>query len=293
MKIAGHMMAVPGMPVFEAMDLFARLDLAGLEAVALPRQAAAESYRRTGRDPDVMLASEGEPFSIDWPAEMRRRLCDRAATMPVPAVTPYVREFNHPDDAVRERALEEMRRNVDLAVDVGAGFVRVYGGQDLPDDHAWRRLVGALQILAEYAASRRVVLLLENHPGTMTVTGEATAAAVRQAGSENLRVLYDPANVLAHSGEDPRHTFDVQRDLVGYVHVKDFHLRSGEKPRACLVGDGDVPWPDILRWLAETNYRGWFSLEYEKKWAPDLLPDAEQGLPVCRDFLRRHWPGTP
>jgi sugar phosphate isomerase/epimerase len=95
---------------------------------------------------------------------------------------------------------------------------------------------------------------------------------------------------MAHSNEDPRETFEVQRDLIGYVHAKDFHLEAGEKAKACLVGQGDVPWPDILGWLGEIGYDDWFSLEYEKKWAPDLLPDAAEGLPACRDYLRDHWP---
>jgi L-ribulose-5-phosphate 3-epimerase len=292
MKIAGHMMAVPGMSVPQALDLFARQGLAGLEAVSMPRQAAADSYRRTGRDPEAMLAGEGEPFSIEWSGEARRQLRDRASrTIPVITVTPYVRALNHPDPDVRSRAAAEMRANVDLAVDVGARYVRVYGGEARGEPTAWRELVGSLAVLADYAAARGVTLLLENHPGTMTVTGQATAAAVRQVASPHLRALYDPANVMAHSDEPARRTFEVQRDVIGYVHVKDFHLLAGQRPRACLVGEGDVPWPDILSWLADAGYDGWFCLEYEKKWAPDLLPEAEAGLPVCRDFLRGQWPG--
>jgi sugar phosphate isomerase/epimerase len=184
-----------------------------------------------------------------------------------------------------------MRANIDLAVDVGARYVRVYGGEAQSDPGGWHRLIGSLQNLAQYAAGCKITLLLENHPGTMTVTGQATASAVREVDSANLRVLYDPANVLAHSDEPVEKTFDLQHDLIAYVHVKDFHLRTGAKAAACLVGQGDVPWPQILRWLAEASFAGWFSLEYERKWAPDLLPDAEQGLPACREFLLGQWPG--
>ncbi len=288
------MMAVPGMSAWDANRLFAQLGLDGHEVVSMPREAAAASYVRTGRDPETMLASEGEPFSVDWPDEQRRRLREtvRAAGVPIVTVTPYVRAFNHPEPDVREKAVLGMRANIDLAVDVGARYVRVYGGEDRADTGAWRWLVGALQELAGYAGQRGVVLLLENHPGTMTVTGKATAEAVRQVNSPHLRVLYDPANVMAHSDEPPERTFEVQRDLIEYVHVKDFHLAPRQKAAACLVGEGDVPWPRILGWLQEIGYDGCLCLEYEKKWAPDLLPDAAEGLPICRDYLRRHWPAV-
>jgi len=292
MKIAGHTMATPGVSVFDALERFARLGLSGLEAVAMRRDEAARSYERTGRDPAEMLAAEGEPFSTDWPEPMRRDLRMRAGRLiPVVTVTPYVRALNHPDPAVRAQAVSQMQAYVDLAGDVGASFVRVYGGEDRSEPGAWDLLVDSLRTLAEYAAAEGIVLLLENHPGTMTVTGRATAEVVRAVDSACLRVLYDPANVLAHSDEPPRGTFEVQRDMIGYVHVKDLQIGSGRKPRACLLGDGSVPWAEILRWLSEAGYDGWFSLEYEKKWAPQDLPDAEVGLAACRDFLLQHWPG--
>ena len=183
-----------------------------------------------------------------------------------------------------------MEAYIDLASDVRARYVRVYGGQERSEPGSVGLLIDSLGRLADYASQRGVILLVENHPGTLTVTGRATAEAVKAVDSGSLRVLYDPANVMAHSDEPPEITFRLQEGLIEYVHVKDFLiLPSGRK--SCLVGAGSVPWKDILRWLAASGFSRWFSLEYEKKWSPRDLPEASEGLPVCRDFLLENWPG--
>jgi len=290
LKIAGHTMATPGMSAFEAMELFAGLRLAGMEIAAMRRQEAARSYQRAGYDPEAMLAGEDEPFSIDWPADLRKALREKSCGLiPVITVTPYVRALNHPDERLRSSVVGQMEAYIDLARDVGARYVRVYGGEERREPEAMRLLIDSLGRLADYASQRGVILLLENHPGTMTVTGRATAEVVAAVGSDSLRVLYDPANVMAHSDERPEVTFRLQEGLIEYVHVKDLVITpSGRK--SCLLGAGSVPWKDILRWLAASGFSGWFSLEYEKKWSPRDLPDAREGLPVCREFLLKNWP---
>ena len=38
----------------------------------------------------------------------------------------------------------------------------------------------------------------------------------------------------------------------------------------CLLGEGDVPLQQMLQLLVEKGYDGYFTLEWEKKWCPEI-----------------------
>jgi len=176
-----------------------------------------------------------------------------------------------------------------LAAALGASFVRAYGGKEAkPDEQAaaWQRTVMALREIAPYATERQLTILVENHPGTMTRTGTATRQLIDEVACANVRALYDPANVLDDTDEPWETTLAVQVGTIAYVHVKDFARADGAR-RACCVGDGIVPWTEILPRLQASGFVGCLSFEYEKMWHPDQLPEPELGLRRSADFVRR------
>ena len=58
------------------------------------------------------------------------------------------------------------------------------------------------------------------------------------------------------------------------------------KVRSRVVGEGVLPWDRILRALAESGYDGWLSLEYERRWHPQDLPPAEEGMRRSAEHVR-------
>ena len=52
-----------------------------------------------------------------------------------------------------------------------------------------------------------------------------------------------------------------------------------------LLGRGKVPVPKILSMLSRAGYDGWLSVEWEKRWQPDI-PDADVALPRYADGIR-------
>ena len=51
------------------------------------------------------------------------------------------------------------------------------------------------------------------------------------------------------------------------------------------IGAGDVPIHDIVDTLVKDGYDGYFSIEWEKKWHPEL-PDCETEFPAYPKFVR-------
>jgi sugar phosphate isomerase/epimerase len=267
MKFIGHTMGTPGRTVTESVAVFAALGLDGVE----------------------LICQEGSAFNSTVPESEARRLAEFAADAgaPVTTITPYAWDINSADPAVAEAQIGELQRAIDLAEIMGATYVRAYGGREFTDDPeaAVRRTAQALTAAGAYAARRGIVILVENHPGTMVRTGRATRQLVDAVGLDTVRALYDPANVLYDTDEDWETTLDVQTPVIGYVHVKDYDDRSGKR-HACNVGDGVVPWKRILQRLVEAGYDGCLSFEYEKKWYPDDLEDAEVGMKASVEFVK-------
>ena len=56
------------------------------------------------------------------------------------------------------------------------------------------------------------------------------------------------------------------RPYLKHVHIKD---RTAEN-QLVLIGDGIVPIVPIAKQLLSDGYDGYFSLEWEKKWHPEL-----------------------
>lgn len=267
MYFVGHTMATPGRTVYESIDVFRAIGLDGQELVCRP----------------------GTDFDTGIDTARAVRMADYAGYngLPIVALTPYAWDINHPDPATAAAAGRELLRTMELADLMRARFVRAYGGRPQPTDPAgaFARSVAALRTAGTRAADLGLTLVVENHPGTLTRSGAETRRLLDAVALPSVRALYDPANVLHDTDEPWATTLAAQRDLIAYVHAKDFDVVAGKR-RARPVGAGVVPWRDILAALAGAGYDGPLSFEYEKLWYPDDLAEAEAGLPACRRFVR-------
>ena len=287
MRLAGHTLGTPEQTVPEALALFAA---AGLDAAEVIYQ---DDYR------------SGLPLRDRRTAEQARRASDDTG-IPIVGLTPYTTGINALDDGPWWTAVDEFRGAIEIAQIVGADRLRVYAGSWHPgdQDHAthWDRLVEALRTLAPEASAAGVRLCVENHFGTMTQSAAETARLVREVAHDAVRVLYDQANLTFAHDEPYDEALRLQGDLVGHVHVKDLVFTDPDAPfratetarvsaaertvRSRVVGDGVVPWADILSALATLGYDDVLSLEYEYRWHPADLPDPTIGFARAAQVLR-------
>ena len=60
------------------------------------------------------------------------------------------------------------------------------------------------------------------------------------------------------------------------------------KPELALTGEGEFAIAEIRAVLAQLNYAGFLSFEWEKKWHPAIAP-AEIAVPHFAKWFRRDW----
>jgi sugar phosphate isomerase/epimerase len=172
----------------------------------------------------------------------------------------------------------ELPAAVELANAWGAPIVRVFGGEVGALDDVAHRLEPAL----ERAEELGLTVALETHDDFSSA--ELVAELLQRVGSPSFTAVWDVHHPY-RVGESPQ---DVVRALgarVGLVHVKDAR-RRGDGWELVALGDGEVPVRESLGVLREAGYEGWLTVEWEKRWHPELA-EPELALPRDGATLRR------
>ena len=171
---------------------------------------------------------------------------------------------------------EEALATVKIAAACGIPYVRVFGNNLVTDDEDAEitAIAGQIRALCEEACEYKVTILLEVH-GDFNTSDRILKTADR-VNCGNFGIIWD----IQHSREDPVRFWERTKRLIRHVHIKD----SIQK-KLCNTGEGDLPVAAIVRMLEHDGYDGYYSLEWEKRWHPELR-DAAEEFPSYIKFMR-------
>lgn len=170
-----------------------------------------------------------------------------------------------PDDAKRDEYLECFRRHIEYAAMAGIPYVStecgfIPGSRGVNADlyeQRFDRLKDSLSQLLEYCEKYDVCLALEPCVIDVVPSAKRTADLIEQLGSDRLKVLLDPANLIANSSEEDM--FYYLSEHVAYFHGKD---RKVNDAKGRCVGDGEIMWPTFLALYHQHCEGKPFILEY-------------------------------
>lgn len=235
--------------------------------------------------------ADGQIIEPTVPVHVRTRLREAPAALGI-GVACLDTSCRVVEGSSRARAatLDAGRSMVDLAAEIAAPCLRVFGGA-LPAGATHTQIlsptVEVLHTLGMYAATCGVTLALETHDAW--TRSEDILALIQAVNLPSVRVLWD-AHHTYRAGETPAFTLERLGNLLACVHLKDSRVIAGE-PDAwdyCLLGEGSVPLQEICTLLKSGGYDGPLSLEWEKHWHP-AIAGPEVALPQARPYLRNCW----
>lgn len=165
-----------------------------------------------------------------------------------------------PTPELQSAEVENVKKWVDVAEKVGATHVRVFGGA-IPKGATEAQAIGwAVEVLkraAEYAGSKGILIGVEDDGG-LTTTAEPTVEIVKRADTPWAGINLDTGNF-------PRNGYAQVAMCIPYatsVHFKaNIAREDGTKEKA------DVD--RLVGMFAKAGYKGYLSLEYEDKEAPE------------------------
>jgi fatty-acyl-CoA synthase len=88
-------------------------------------------------------------------------------------------------------------------------------------------------------------------------------------------------------GESAEQVWELLNSRIAHVHVKDANRLEGENNwQLVLVGSGEVEVKEQLQALLRHGYNGYVSIEWEKKWHPEI-EEPEVALPQHIEWLKK------
>jgi sugar phosphate isomerase/epimerase len=228
---------------------------------------------------------DGEMLPADMDKATRDRVRTRCAEagLKIACVDTSIR-IATPDPEARAAQIRDGMAFLQMAADWDAPFIRVFGGPPatISPAEAKKAAIECLTPLAKRGRELGVTVLLETHDAfsssavVMEVLNQVPEAAALWDSLHPYRV-----------GEQPVQTADRLGDRCLHVHIKDGRRTNGEQWDLVLLGEGDVPIPEILATLRERHYDGWLAVEWEKKWHPEI-PEPEIAIPQHANLLRQY-----
>ena len=153
------------------------------------------------------------------------------------------------------------RKWIDYAAELGAPVIRIFAGNVPAGDTeaaALDRCVAAIDEAVAYAATKSVVLALENHGGITSTPEQLLAIVKRVAPSPSFGVNLDSGNFKT---PDPYASLEMIAPYAMNAQVKVTVTPSGGKKETADLAR-------VIGILKHANYRGYVVLEYEEEEEP-------------------------
>ena len=203
-----------------------------------------------------------------------------------------------------ENEIDRIKKQIDIAEALGAPGLRhdaTWGpGKDLPHWHNFDtllpRLADGCRALTEYAATKNIKTMVENH-GYFAQDSDRMEKLTAAVAHENFGILCDIGNFLCADETPALAVARIARQTV-HAHAKDFHIkpasaphpgdgffptRAGSHLRGAIIGHGEVPVAQCLRILKKAGYNGYVSIEFEGIEDPILALTI--GLKNLRNYI--------
>lgn len=229
------------------------------EGDAMPAAAVAAGFRMSG----AMLGFPGEDYTT-------------------PATIEKTGGFGDP--ATRPERLDRLKWALARTQALGltdlmlhAGFIPAVGSPDR------KPFLDTLTKVAELAAAAGVTVAFE--------TGQESAELLRRTLDDlkcpNLKVNFDPANMLLYNMDDPLAVLDLLAPDIRSVHVKDANRppRSGVWGDEVPLGTGQTNTAGFVKALKRVGYRGPLCIEREVGTQAERFRDIEHGVRFLRECL--------
>ncbi|HUR54981.1 MAG TPA: sugar phosphate isomerase/epimerase family protein [Gemmataceae bacterium] len=188
------------------------------------------------------------------------------------------------DPATRPERLERfkwgLRRTKELGLTdimLHAGFIPAVG------DAARKPFLDTLAQVSDLAARDGITVAFE--------TGQESASLLRttldELKSPNLKVNFDPANMLLYDMDDPLKVLDLLAPDIRSVHVKDANRPTvkGTWGEEVPLGRGQTNTRAFVHALRKVGYRGPLCIEREAGNQQERFQDIEHGVRFLRDCL--------
>jgi len=188
------------------------------------------------------------------------------------------------DPATRAERLDRFRWALQRTTELGLKDIMLHAGF-LPDvrDPLRKAFLDTLAQVADLAARVGITVAFE--------TGQETAKLLRRTLDDlncpNLKVNFDPANMLLYDMDDPLEAIELLAPDIRSVHMKDANRPKvkGTWGEEVPLGKGQTNTKAFVQALQRVGYRGPLCIEREAGTQEQRYRDIEHGVKFIRECL--------
>jgi hydroxypyruvate isomerase len=170
---------------------------------------------------------------------------------------------NMVDPSKRAEYLDTLKKGIEFSKKIGCTTFLQTVGQEIagtPRDAQHMSIVEGLKAAAAIVEKEGVTLVVEplnilvNHKGYYLVTTKEGVDIVREAGSPNVKLLYD----IYHQQISEGNVIDTLTANIGAIS----HFHMGDVPGRHEPGTGELNYRNIFKKIESLGYKGYVGMEF-------------------------------
>jgi len=164
--------------------------------------------------------------------------------------------------------ISDTYKSIDLAADVGAPIIRVFGGvipEGITREEAIDLLVKSMESVADHAAEKNVTVCVETHDHWCNP--KHLAEVMKRVNHPAIAVNWDIMHPVRVEKVTMDEAFQVFKPWIKHIHFHDGVTKKDGKLVMVPIGEGDIDHQMAVQLLKDSNYDGFLSGEWIK-WEP-------------------------
>ena len=240
--------------------------------------AMAQEFGYDGIEPRISANHQhGVEFEItaDQRAQVRQKADDYGVAMACVATS-----CRYADPNSQEAMVQDTHRAIDLAADIGASRIRVFGGQlgqGLSRQQGIDLVATALASVADHAAERGVAICVETHDDWCNPVDVATV--MQAVDHPNIAVNWDIMHPVRRQFSSIEESFEILRPWIKHLHIHDGDADNQLAP----IGTGQIDHQQAMQCLASIDYEGYLSGEWIG-WSDPYRNHLKRELETLRQY---------
>ena len=232
------------------------------EAIALAKRNGMDAIEIRGLS--GILDNEKIPCFFDKASEGTKNALHLAGVTPLVLGTSVTLHDPEKYDAALAEGLAALR----IASRIGFSAIRIFGDRiQGEEEDCLARIAKGILALCHEAEALGVSVFLEVH-GEINTAERLEKIVATCKESARFGLIWDVCHT--RSTCDPKEFYARFAPFIRHVHFKDI---KGDLH--VLPGEGALPLREIAEMMTAGGYDGYFSLEWERKWHPELPPIEE------------------
>ncbi|KYG29500.1 sugar phosphate isomerase/epimerase family protein [Alkalihalobacillus trypoxylicola] len=214
-------------------------------------------------------------YSLEEVKEIKKKLDGRGFKLS--AIGSPIGKISITDDF--KPHLDLFKHTIEIAAIMGCQYIRMFSFFIPADENPDRykdEVVSRWKQFLEVAKGRGIILLHENEKGIFGDTPERCLELMKALQSERVSLIFDFANFVQCDVEVFPHAYELLKEEISYIHVKDALY---ENHKVVPAGEGDGKLKEVLSELAQDGYEGFLSLE-PHLWGFKGFEDLEPNSPA-------------